>query len=58
MHRDMSEFEDTYRKGPKLFVILLMYELPILLNYLLCGQADWTFGRGRITEDPAASLDD
>lgn len=58
MHRDMSEFDDTYRKGAKLFVILLMYELPILLNYFLYGQADWTFGRGCLAEDSAASVDD
>lgn len=32
---DMSEFADKYRKGPALFVVLAIYELPILLNYLV-----------------------
>jgi hypothetical protein len=33
--RDMSEFNGKYKKGPKLFVLLAIYELPILLNYLV-----------------------
>jgi len=32
---DMTEFNSKYRKGPTLFVLLAIYELPILLNYLV-----------------------
>ena len=45
MHRDMSEFSQKYRKGFVLFVLLLVYELPVLLNYLLFGSRDWVMGR-------------
>ncbi|MDA1166584.1 MAG: hypothetical protein O3B13_26100 [Planctomycetota bacterium] len=31
---DMAEFNAKYRKGPALFVLLAVYELPILLNYV------------------------
>jgi hypothetical protein len=39
--RDMMEFDRKYQKGPALFVLLSLYELPILLNYLLFGRKDW-----------------
>jgi hypothetical protein len=39
--KDMTEFNRKYRKGPALFFLLLLYELPILLNYLLFGRKDW-----------------
>lgn len=32
---DMQEFSDKYKKGPVLFLLLAVYELPILLNYLM-----------------------
>ena len=32
---DMTEFNKKYRKGRKLFLLLSVYELPILLNYLV-----------------------
>jgi hypothetical protein len=32
---DMTEFSAKYPKGPGLFLLLSVYELPILLNYLL-----------------------
>jgi len=32
---DMTEFSAKYQKGPGLFLLLSVYELPILLNYLL-----------------------
>lgn len=32
---DMTEFNKKYPKGPKLFLLLSVYELPILLNYLV-----------------------
>src|SRR5262249_9428369 len=31
--RGMTEFNKKYRKGPALFLLLSVYELPILLNY-------------------------
>jgi hypothetical protein len=35
---DMTEFDKKYRKGPALFFLLSVYELPILLHYLVfCG---------------------
>jgi hypothetical protein len=39
---DMTEFNRKYRKGPALFFLLLLYELPILLNYLLFGLSEKT----------------
>lgn len=45
MHRDMTEFSETYPKGFRLFVLLLVYELPILLKYLILGREDWIFGK-------------
>jgi len=35
VERDMTEFNAKYRKGRLLFVVLLIYDLPILLNYLV-----------------------
>lgn len=32
---DMTEFTEKYRKGFALFVLLAIYELPILLNFLV-----------------------
>jgi hypothetical protein len=39
---DMTEFNKKYQKGPKLFLLLSVYELPILLNYLVFA------GRGTV----------
>lgn len=36
---DMSEFNRKYHKGVLLFVLLTIYELPILLNYLVFDRA-------------------
>jgi len=41
VERDMTEFNKKYPKGPALFVVLLFYEVPIVLNYLLFGRKDW-----------------
>jgi hypothetical protein len=35
VERDMTEFNRKYPKGRLLFVVLLLYDPPILLNYLL-----------------------
>ena len=42
LERDMTVFKQKYTKGPVLFVILLFYEVPLLLNFLLWGRRDWT----------------
>jgi hypothetical protein len=39
--RDMTEFNRKYSKGRLLFVLLLFYEVPIVLNYLVFGRKDW-----------------
>jgi hypothetical protein len=39
---DMTEFNKRYKKGPVLFILLALYELPILLNYLAFDQESWT----------------
>ena len=39
---DMSEFAEKYQKGFALFFLLSVYELPILLNYLLFDRASWS----------------
>jgi hypothetical protein len=38
---DMTDFNKKYQKGFALFVLLSIYELPILLNYLFFGKRDW-----------------
>jgi len=40
--QDMSEFADKYRKGSALFVLLSIYELPILLNFLVFDRKSGT----------------
>jgi hypothetical protein len=35
VERDMTEFNKKYKKGFVLFVLLSIYELPLLLNYLV-----------------------
>lgn len=42
VERDMTLFNQKYAKGRVLFVILLFYEVPLLLNFLLFGRRDWT----------------
>jgi hypothetical protein len=39
LERDMTEFDKKYSKGAILFVVLLLYEVPIVLNYLLFDRA-------------------
>jgi hypothetical protein len=38
---DMTEFDRKYHKGGVLFVVLLIYEIPLVLNFLLFGHRDW-----------------
>jgi hypothetical protein len=40
--RDMTEYNKKYRKGPVLFVLLSLYELPLLLNYLVFDRKNWS----------------
>jgi hypothetical protein len=42
VERDMTEFNKRYPKGPVLFVVLLVYEVPLLLNYLAFDRKSWT----------------
>ena len=41
LQRDISAFDSKYKKGKTLFVLLAVYELPILLQYLTYGRKDW-----------------
>ena|SRR6516162_898549 len=41
VERDMTEFNKKYTKGPVLFVVLLFYEIPLVLNYLVLQPKDW-----------------
>ena len=41
VERDMTEFNKRYPKGPVLFVVLLVYEVPLLLNYLVFDRKSW-----------------
>jgi len=36
---DMTEFDRKYTKGTLLFIVLLLYEVPIVLHFLLTGGA-------------------
>lgn len=47
MERDMSQFAKEYKKGLRLFFLLLIYELPILLNYFVAGRSDWIMSRNQ-----------
>src|SRR5262249_29763910 len=40
--RDMTEFNKKYKKGFLLFVLLSLYELPLLLNYLAFDTRSWS----------------
>jgi len=40
--KDMSQYKEKYPKGFVLFLLLAVYELPILLNYLVWNKKDWT----------------
>ena len=39
--RDMTEFNRKYAKGSVLFVVLLFYEVPLVLNYLVFDRKNW-----------------
>jgi hypothetical protein len=39
---DMTEFNRKYSKGLILFVVLLIYEVPLALNYLLFDKKNWS----------------
>jgi hypothetical protein len=41
IEHDMTEFNAKYRKGRLLFVVLTVYEAPILLNYLVFDRKNW-----------------
>lgn len=41
VERDMTEFNKKYNKGFVLFVLLSIYEMPLLLNYLVLDTNNW-----------------
>jgi hypothetical protein len=41
VERDMTEFNKRFPKGFVLFVVLLFYEVPICLNYLVFDRKNW-----------------
>jgi hypothetical protein len=41
VERDMTEYNKKYKKGFVLFVLLSVYEMPILLNYLVFDRNNW-----------------
>ena len=43
IERDMTDFNLKYPKGRLLFVILTIYEAPILLNYLCFDRRSWCY---------------
>jgi hypothetical protein len=54
---DASEFADKYKKGPALFVLLAVYELPILLNFLFFGARNLDHSPAPVaTNPPVAAL--
>jgi hypothetical protein len=55
VERDMTEFNKKYKKGFVLFVLLSIYELPLLLNYLVFDPNNWPAWtrRPRIETTPA-----
>jgi hypothetical protein len=55
VERDMTEFNKKYRKGFVLFVLLSIYELPLLLNYLVFDKNNWPtwLRRPRVETPPA-----
>lgn len=55
MHRDMSEFEAESPAGWGRFLLLLVYELPILVNDLSFGRPDWVIGRTAVEESISAN---
>ncbi|MCS6851014.1 MAG: hypothetical protein NZ700_07575 [Gemmataceae bacterium] len=42
VEKDMTEFNRKYPKGSLLFTVLTLYEIPILLNYLVFNRSDWS----------------
>jgi len=41
VEEDMAEFKKTYPKGLVLFLILLIFEVPLVLNYLVFDKKNW-----------------
>jgi len=42
VENDMTKFNQKYPPGNLLFFVLLLYEVPIVLNYLIFGYKDWS----------------
>ncbi|HEY7328191.1 MAG TPA: hypothetical protein VH592_11145 [Gemmataceae bacterium] len=57
VEKDMIEFNKKYKKGFALFVLLSIYEIPLLLNYLIFDKDNWpTWLRFSRTESPNLNL--
>ncbi len=41
IENDMTKFNQKYSPGKLLFFVLLLYEVPIVLKYLVFGKQDW-----------------
>jgi hypothetical protein len=41
LEKDMTGFKEKYAKGFVLFVVLLIYEVPLVLNYLVFDRRSW-----------------
>lgn len=51
---DMSDYSRKYKKGFTLFFLLAIYELPILLNYLIFDRRNWATYESQATEQEVA----
>jgi hypothetical protein len=56
LERDMTTFNQRYPKGPRLFVLLSLYELPLLLNYLVFDRQSWSIGSSSSEISGAAEI--
>jgi hypothetical protein len=54
LESDMAEFNKKYPKGWPLFLLLSLYELPLLLNYLVFDRQSWMTGKFGKMEVPLA----
>ncbi len=41
LENDMTQFNQKYPPGKLLFFVLLLYDVPIILKYLVFGKEDW-----------------
>jgi hypothetical protein len=56
METDMTDFNRKYRKGGVLFVVLLLYEVPIIMRYFFQAPGVAEVGRGPDQHEATAPL--